>query len=140
MAEPFRDCDFGQDIKTWHVAFGDFHPGGRHWWHLFARSGWRHVLVFGYSRGGWIVIDPLMGHTDVRVAMGEEIDRTIAVLKAGGGRILRVERIKRYRWMLRGPVYCVTTVKHLLGMGGLSFTPEQLYHALLRQGATEVFR
>jgi len=31
-------------------------------------------------------------------------------------------------------------VKHLLGMGGLSFTPEQLYHALIRQGATEVFR
>ena len=64
----------------------------------------------------------------------------VDVLKAGGGRILRVDRIKRYRWMLRGPVYCVTTVKHLLGMGGISFTPEQLYNALLRQGATEVFR
>jgi len=140
VADSFRDCDFGQDIKTWYVAFGDFHPGGRHWWHLFARKGWRHVLAFGFVRGGWIVIDPLMGHTDVRVAMDQEIDRTIGVLKAGGGRILRVDRTKRYRWTLRGPVYCVTTVKHLLGLDGYAFTPEQLYHALLRRGATEVFR
>lgn len=132
--------DFGLDIITWHVAFGDFHKRDRRWWHPFCEPGFSHVLAFGYVRGGWVVIDPLVGHIDVRVAIGSETDLLIGALKVAGGRILRCDRVIRHSWRPRGPVYCVTVVKHLLGVRGFAVTPRQLHDALIAQGAVEVFQ
>jgi hypothetical protein len=125
------------EIEEWFVAFGEFHKSWR-WWHLFTRPGWRHVYAFATQRGAWVVVDPLSNRQAVVLLHGDDMDEIIRAHRAAGFPVLRMRREIHKRGFAQ-PLYCVSVVKHLLGLRSWAITPKQLHDAMIRRGAVPAF-
>jgi hypothetical protein len=125
-------------VDEWYVGFGEFEPP-RSWFHWFTTPGWRHVFCFGASGSAWIVYDPLSKRAEMAAVTGEYLDHCIAAWKAKGCKFLRVKTQRIHLFQRLVPLYCVTCVKHVLGVRGFAVTPRQLYQLLLSQGAEPAF-
>lgn len=128
----------GSPVHEWIVAFHDS-PAHPEWWGRFTRSKYRHISLFTYTHGAWLLIDPRLSMLDVRVMSKDEIDTYIAAINVTGGHFLRctvgVVRCRLPFTLL----YCVTVAKRLLGIRSNAITPKQLYDFLVRRGAVPVF-
>lgn len=125
-------------VDEWWVGFGEFEPP-KSWYHAFTDKGWRHCFCFGYSNGRWILYDPLSRRAEVAILTGEQIDRVIASCRAKGSKFLHFRSHRRHLFQRLTPIYCVSCVKHVLGVRGWAWTPRQLYRLLLRLGAVPAF-
>ena len=122
-------------IDEFWIGFGEFEPP-RSWYHVFTEPGWRHVFCLGYSSERWILYDPLSRRAEIAALTGEELDMLIAACKRKGVRFLHFRRQEKHLFQRLTPIYCVSCVKHVLGIRGWAWTPRQLYRLLLRLGAT----
>lgn len=134
--------------KDWLIAFYD-PPTDRAWWHAIARRkpGFGHCMAIGYDtvRDTWIILD----WTWERLSMAQFPDRDLSALIAAithpdsGGRVLTLpldwEPEPGWPVIFPGLAYCVTHIKHLIGLRNWALTPYQLFCALRAKGATEIF-
>lgn len=127
----------GGEVRTWLVVFLDTDNPTR-WWHRFMRPGYRHCLAFGFDGRSWIQVDCLFNLLDIRSYAEAEMSLVLEALAGYRARILVLERTVVSRPLLGLPVYCVSTVKHLLGLRCWALTPWQLYRALEKRGARRI--
>lgn len=127
----------GGNVNTWIVIFCDG-PGGRRWWHWLFKPGFRHCFALGWDGRCWLQVDGLSNILDVRSFADVEMRVVMALLREAGAAAIAVDRRVVSRGIFRGPLYCVPTVKHLLGVRACALTPWQLYRALRRRGGRPV--
>lgn len=121
------------------MGFGEFEPP-KSWYHVFTQPGWRHCFCFGCTPDGiWIVYDPLSARAQIGATDGETMERFVRAWKAQGTKFLRFAGNRTHLFARLRPIYCVTCVKHVLGIRGFALTPRQLYRLLVRQGAEPAF-
>jgi len=129
-------ASLGGNAETWLVVFLDT-LAPRRWWHRRLRPGYGHCLAFGYDGRCWLQVDCLFNLLDVRSFTSAEMPVVLENLALQGATCLGLEReIGKVR--PRVFFYCVSTVKHLLGLQSLAMTPWQLYCALERRGARKI--
>lgn len=110
----------------WNVAFED------------GRTPWGHVLAFAFDGRSWIVVDPHLRFTEVFTqAPGAEFDAWVMEV----AQTCEVWRLagRRGASVLTPGLFCVGTVKRLLGLRSGAFSPRGLRRDLVRQGAKQVF-
>ena len=106
------------------------------YWFLttFLKDGFRHVFLMRRAHGfdGWIVFNPHSGCTDVLEVQGDDYARFVQDMEdRGHATILEVTARRPERWVPRGVLSCVSSVKHVLGVEcGNTATPWQLYNTL----------
>jgi hypothetical protein len=127
------------EVHEWYVVFGEFFEKQSRW-HIFTRPGWRHVLAFGWSGDRWIIVDPMSHRMGVMAVEGKQLDEMIVGFGLMNAKILRMKRAGIHRLRAWEPLYCVSVIKHLLGLDGFALTPEQLYRLMLRRGAVPAFK
>ena len=128
----------GASILEWIVAFhdGPVHP---EWWGRFTQDKFRHISLFTFTHGAWVLIDPRLSMLDMRIMSKDEIDTYVASINVTGGHFLRCP-VGVVRCRLPFSIfYCVTVAKRLLGIRSTAITPKQLYRFLVRRGAVPVF-
>lgn len=116
------------------------HTGPLDWNIAFetGRTPWGHVLAFAFDGRSWIVIDPHLRFTEVfTLAPGSEFDAWIMET----AQVCEVWRIagRRHASVLTPGLFCVGTIKRLVGLRSGAFSPRGLRRDLVRQGAKQVF-
>ncbi|HEV7352583.1 MAG TPA: hypothetical protein VGN74_05580 [Brevundimonas sp.] len=103
-----------------------------------ARTPWGHVFAFAFDGRSWIVVDPHLRFTEVfTLAPGAEFDAWVA----GVRQVAEVWKLagRREASVLTPGLFCVGTVKRLVGLRSGAFTPRGLRRDLVRAGAEQVF-
>lgn len=116
------------------------HTGPLDWNIVFehGRTPWGHVLAFAFDGRSWVVVDPHLRFTEVfTLAPGAEFDAWIAEV-AQVSEVWRIPGQRRASIMTPG-LFCVGTVKRLVGLRSGAFSPGGLRRDLMRQGAKQVF-
>ena len=122
-------------ILIWRPAL----PGGPWWWRLAKRwlhPGYGHVSLAFFDPGGnsWVIIDPLFGGIEVgalpasltvRQVLAYYPDRTAMAVLPCRPRDHRGNRPI-------SALTCVSVVKSIVGLGGWSMTPLQLFRQIER--------
>jgi len=107
----------------------------------FLKPGFRHALGLKYDpdKKIWMLMDWSKRGLKVTVHDSDEVDRIIAFVERHNGRFILCNQEKAiYRFPIM-PCWCVTAIRHLLGIRKPLFTPYQLYKELKRRGATPIF-
>lgn len=101
------------------------------------RTPWGHVLAFAWDGRVWVVIDPHVTWTEVfTLPPGPEFDAWVKA-QAATGTIWRIAgRAESHPFV---GLFCVGTVKRLVGLRSGAFSPEGLRRDLVRAGAQQVF-
>lgn len=92
----------------------------------------KHVSAFGYCPGVklWLLYDVRWSGTHIML-----MDTAAIVEWTRDCEVLKVERAEITMAMsARAGLYCVTAVKHLIGLRCVAATPGQLYRHILRNG------
>jgi len=101
------------------------------------RTPWGHVLAFARLDHCWVVVDPHVCWTEVRtLADGDEFDAWIADLTTRA-QVFRIQGRAESHPLIG--LFCVGSVKRLVGLRSGAFSPAGLRRDLLRQGAQQVF-
>lgn len=118
-------------------------PGCPLWYRLVKwclKPGFGHVLVLFYDPPGdaWCVINPVYGAIQAQAISAPPLTLQWLLAEYPGTTWASVRR-DRYACprIIRGPLTCVSVVKAVLGIGGWSWTPYQLYRQLHRQALHE---
>ena len=109
------------------VAFGGKKT---YWWTRFLRKGFYHCLVLFGDGYEWIIVDPVLGFTDLIKVKNSNAEDTLENM---GYTLLDVTVNLNYKKVnhLR-PLTCVETVKRFLGITNpFIFTPYQLYKYII---------
>lgn len=118
----------------WHVVF---HRKSMNRILSFLAFGeFKHVSAFGYLPGVkmWLVYDVQWSATRTMLMSKQSIIEWTA-----GCEILRIARLgERMSLWSRLGLYCVSAVKHLIGLGCVAATPDQLYRYILRNGGIDI--
>ena len=128
------------DINQWIVGFFDVERP-RLWISPLLKPGFRHAIAFGYDTDKqlWLVVDWGKHGLKSRILSNEEVDQLIAFVERHKGCFLLVRAQKaRFRFPMM-PCWCVTAIRHLLGIRTPLLTPWQLYCALRRRGGAPIF-
>lgn len=127
-------------IKQWIVGFFDM-DRPRMVFSPFLKKGFRHATAFAFDpdKDCWVSLDWGKRGLSINVMDNDETDRLIAFIEKYDGRFLVCTPEKAiYRFPLL-PCWCVTAIRHLLGIKRPYFTPYQLYCALRKNGAQPIF-
>ena len=121
--------------REYYIVF-DRHRGCKMFWNYFTSSGFDHIYLFTSIGTQTIAIHPTpsecvidLWQCTIEEAISWIPDDTTAILKYTA----KYESLKRYN--ARGIVSCVSFAKYLLGIGGITFTPQRLYNQLIKLGA-----
>lgn len=130
-------------ITRWYVGFnGDYNGREKRWWDIFTCNEFRHCMLLGYDPqlGVWLYYDPTMNGAAVEIFCQDDpsIDMIIQHF-AVNGKWLKVKPQKHLFVTGLWRLYCVTAVKHILGIKSSALTPKGLYRDLVKAGATPVF-
>lgn len=127
-------------VKIWIIGFFDM-DRPRMIFSPFLKPGFRHATAFGYDvdKGYWLSLDWGKRGLSVNILDNDECDRLIAFIERHHGRFLEIAPQKSvYRCPIL-PCWCVTAIRHLLGIKRPYFTPYQLYCAVKRMGGKPIF-
>lgn len=92
----------------------------------------KHVSAFAYCAGfkAWLIYDVTWSGTRIWLA-----DKDAVLRWSAGCDILKIERTdRRMGPSSRLGLYCVTAIKHLIGLKCVAATPGALYRHILRNG------
>lgn len=133
------------ECSSWYLAFFDQPWRGqdpRAWWERFIAKGFGHVMAYGYCVAArqWVVVDWTKEGLSVMLPDRNELAVMIAWIKTNGV-IMEVPaaEFRESRYIPRLPFYCVSMVKHLIGLDCWAVTPRQLYRQLRKRGFRERF-
>jgi len=99
----------------------------------------KHVCAFGYCPGfdAWIVYDVTWPGTRVRLVRNDQTGQQAIIDMTRGCEMLKIAHAGQTPSLSsRLGFYCVSSVKHLLGLRCVAATPGQLYRYLRKSGAT----
>lgn len=127
------ECD--QEIINWYVIF---YPNAReHWWDWFTHRSWRHCAMYGWNNGSWIVFDVADKRSRLRVlTSGEFAEWHFEQITS-----MNATAIVKIRTQLDGGLrariglWCVTGVKHMLGLRSSALRPKALFRDLISNDA-----
>lgn len=105
---------------------------------FLALGPYKHVSAFAYAPGfkAWVIYDVQWRGTSIRI-----VDQAALLELTRGLDILKVSRTGAHMGgSSRLGLYCVTAVKHLLGLRCVAATPTQLYRHILRSGGIDIGR
>lgn len=97
----------------------------------------KHVSAFGYCAGfkAWIVYDVTWAGSYIRLVAHDEAGKQTLGEWTAGCDLVRIARATAPPPVLsRLGLYCVSAIKHLLGLGCVAMTPSGLYRHLLKHG------
>jgi len=103
------------------------------WWRIarrFIHPQFRHVLVLFYDPDGdaWCVLDPVYGGIQARALSARRLTLQALLAQYPATHWALVPRDRHQcPSLVRGPLTCVSVVKAVLGLGGRSWTPYQLW-------------
>jgi len=111
----------------WYVAFVG--ERGRNPWDIFTGKGFRHCYAFRWDGWNWIVVDSISSGTEVCILpFGNEVDLPAKIVE-DGQKVVYVVKQKHNKFIFRGILTCVSSVKHLLGIRAWwVVTPKQLFN------------
>lgn len=124
---------------AWYAAF---HDGEQpHWWWPLCRSGFRHVVVFGFCAHAqcWLIYDVCLTRTYVRALTREAFAAWLDALPEHRT-IVHYEPPEEPRGTgFRLGFWCTPAAAHLLGVPSRALRPEALYRDLKAHGARPAF-
>lgn len=133
--EPRVNLPAATEPAEWFVVF--HRKSASRLFSALACGEFKHVSAFGYCAGfkAWIVYDVTWAGTFIRlVAHNDEGKRTLGAWTDDCD-LIRIPRSEAApRIASRLGLYCVSAVKHLLGLRCVAATPSGLYRHLLRNG------
>ena len=118
-------------VSRFFVAFSDSEQRG--WWTVFTTRGFKHCFAFTELDGKTLEINQLRGSTKFILKDVKPFDYAIDLVDNQEHKVLMIDCIPNIYYVFRGPLYCVSLVKSVLGIGGFSITPYQLYKSLKKQ-------
>lgn len=125
-----------KDNRTFYIVF-DKCRGVGHWWDKLLSDGFNHVWLLTNVGNETICISPTTTECTIDIwpctieeAVSWLPDDTTAILRYTSN----YKNLKK--WRPRGIIYCVTSIKYMLGIDGLTATPKGLYKQLLKLGAS----
>jgi hypothetical protein len=138
MAEMPVHQRISQEVTEWLVIF---YPFSGTWFGRLVPGRFKHVALAAYVPGTrvWVFRDVcfsseklfVMPDGDEALAIMEEWTRGATVLKF-------TARDAGAPLVFRGPLTCVSTTRHLLGLLCVGPLPDHLYRSLIKNGATVV--
>lgn len=128
--------------QSWFVVFTSSPKGSPwHWWDVFTRPGFRHVVLFTYSedKGIWFYIDWTDTGLKVWLLSSREMSSIMGIFNKRDATVVKMAQGERYSEPWFTSVYCVAAVRHILGIPGWMFlTPYYLYRKMIKLGAEVV--
>ena len=122
-----------QDAKVY--RFSDYYVcfGGNktQWWTKFLKKGFYHCFLLAREKDSWLIIDHVMGYTDIVYLENTDALKTI---RDKGYTVVKAEANQNpcAKCHIFRPFTCVETVKHFLGISNpWIFTPHQLYRYIV---------
>lgn len=112
------------------------------WWRPFIPGRFKHVGCVGFDplTDQWLYADWARDGLVIRAITQDELVAFTVWIRNQGGKMLECEvEFERRIALFRGPVYCVTLAKHLLGWSSWALTPQQLYNLAIKKGGRPVF-
>jgi hypothetical protein len=128
-----------EEITEWLVVF---YPDSPVWYGRIVPGRFKHVALIGMSgrTKTWVFQEVVFSHA--RLVLLPDTQPSIELLDdwTFGANVLKFARPdKGHPVVMRGPLTCVSFARHMLGCQCVGvFTPDALYGALLKQGATVV--
>lgn len=110
----------------------------RHWWNLFTRSGFEHIVIFTYLERNavWVYFDWSTSGFKTWVLSPREMSDVVGSLGERNATFVRMARREGVVKFGFAPAYCVTIVRHIIGIPGWAFmTPYYLYRKMIKLGA-----
>ena len=133
----------GKPEKTPTAWFVIFTPSTQfEWWNIFTkhRKNFDHVCALQYDRriASWILVDWSSYGLWVNSLSNDEVDYFLGAAIQNRWPMVKYSQTVYKVPIVIGP-YCVSAIKHLMGVNTLAFTPYQLYKDLKKRGAKDVF-
>ena len=115
----------------WFVVFHK--RATRRWINWLAMGRYKHVSAFGFCEvaSAWVLIDATLRRTELVVVPDRLMTATMAKL-IGDADVVEIEPQDR-GWPLIG-LFCVSTIRHVLGLPGCALRPDALYRQCLANG------
>lgn len=124
--------------QEWYVVFSSRTKNVRwSWWHIFTRPGFEHAAAFTYSpdKALWIYVDWASNGLHILLLSSVEMSDTVDVFKFHDARFVRMTKVDRVSVPWFTSVYCVSAIRHILGISGWTFmTPYFLYRKIIKLG------
>lgn len=124
------------EITFWNVIF--LSNPREHWWDLFTGEDWRHCCAYGWNADRWIVYDVADTRSRIHVMYDPEFDLWLAEKLKTATAVVKFPTQKGGGIRARLGLWCVTSVKHLVGIGSSALRPKALFRDLVAQGAEVV--
>ena len=108
------------------------------WCRIFTRPGFRHVFAVRHEaqHDVWVFAEWCTARLKVKVVAAHVVAGMLARAQREGAVLAFAPESNAAPLFPRSPIYCVTWVKHLLGLKHcLAMTPHQLFRALQGRGA-----
>jgi len=139
MVEKIEAEEMFPAISVWNVVF--LRSPRENWWDWLTPEPWRHVCAFGYSvtTESWVIFDVADKHSRISVVDGHWFDRWVAVHRPRFTSILQIHTLPGGDIRARLGLWCVTAVKHLVGLPSGALRPRALHRDLMIYGATPAF-
>lgn len=129
--------------EIWYIGFRPTPKPLPKPWCWFIKRKFSHCLAFRFipSLDRWLLCEWSGQKVFLEVWQGHELDRLFAWIMEEGALISFEARLAQdCIWKFRMPFYCVSWVKHLLGLRNCwALTPYQLFCALKKRGGTVIF-
>jgi hypothetical protein len=129
--------------QIWYVGFRPVPKTLPAPWRWFINKQFSHVTAFRYDPdfNAWHFVEWCGICIHVELWRGEQMDNLFAWLKRDGALISYEAEIDPNKIIkFRMPFYCVSWVKHLLGLRRCAaITPRQLFCALKKRGGSVIF-
>jgi hypothetical protein len=127
------------EILSWNVVFYDHSPV---WYGRIVPGRFKHVAIFQFSPqiDAWIFQEVIFSHMRTILIPGDDAGLLEIGKLIGECAVLKAPRGERSAVLMTGPLTCVGFARHALGLPWwcVSLTPDQLYRALIKQGAEVV--
>lgn len=127
--------------EVWYIGF--FPSDGMHWYERFLDPDYAHVSCWRYDPdlGRWLFLDWSHNQLNILTVSSDNMSHFIHYKNP---EVLRVElpiAESNKRHLPSFPMYCVSFVKHCLGIKGCTtITPKQLYKRLIKSDRVSMFR
>ena len=128
-----------EDANPWLIGFINRQLPWR--WRIFTRAGFRHVFALRQDGASdtWVFTEWCTDRLYVHIVSRSTAESLMAWARSDGALLAMQPQTNGPPAFPRMPLFCVTWIKHLLGLRHcLAITPFQLHRALLRRGAGTV--
>jgi len=141
-------CADSSAVDLWFVHFVDYEAHGLtdghkiwlKWWRPFTRRHFRHCFAIGYraETDAYVLLDCLISGLQCYPITEREVDAIWTTVEITKGSIVKMWPNPSCVYRPRMFMYCVSALKHALGIRSISLTPKGLYRDLIKRGGETI--